>query len=124
MVKFIYLILELIILINSFNFGYLSYYDDGVMKATVDIRQEWGQLPEDLSDYDGFVATLECEHIGETFHMFTYKGYYKLLVSDCAVRDDSDGTRTWMINNKIAGEINYSLSQEIDRSYPVYYFID
>jgi len=118
--------IELIILVNSFNYGYLSRYDDGVMLATVEVRQEWGQLPLDTSEYDGFIAVLECEHIGKDFYMFTEAGAYRLLISDCAVRNDSDGTRTWMINNRIAGEINYSLAEEmgtLNRTIGVYYII-
>ena len=36
--------------------GRASQYAPGVMERVVALRQDWGQLPDDVSAYDGFIA--------------------------------------------------------------------
>lgn len=87
--------------------GYASYYEsDYMMTATVVARQHNEQLPEDISQYHGFIAALSCDWIGETWlvkvtnHRKDNK-WQRMLVSDCA----GDGTSfAWMRDNNILVE--------------------
>ena len=86
--------------------GHASHYAEKFMEGVIQQRQEWGQLPEDLSGWADGVAVLDCSLIGETIYIYhdVWKSY---IVADCARRDNGDGTQTWMIDNNILVEVGY-----------------
>jgi hypothetical protein len=90
--------------------GILSQYAIGVMPGVVDIRQEWGQLPLDLSGIDGFVAAWDCERIGETALLSIDGGeWITVMVSDCS---GHESTTEWMISNSVLVEMSGELAEE------------
>lgn len=93
--------------------GWASRYDEGVMAATVAARQEWGQLPQDLSGWDSFIAVPDCAEIGDTVWIW-FDGlddWQRALVTDCARRDDGDGALTWMRDNRILFEVGWTTAE-------------
>ncbi len=94
--------------------GWASQYAKGVFPRVVQLRQRWGQLPKDLSIYDGFVATSQCSEIGDVVWLrpLGSKGWETFLVADCASRTDSrwqDGLsgHEWMTAYGILVEIDF-----------------
>ena len=100
----------------AYETGYASHYSPHVMAATIEARQGWEQLPQDLSGYAGFVARPHCDEIGDTVWLRAYgEGNYKpYLVTDCAVRDGSDGAMSWMLDNNIPIELDYDSAVKLD----------
>ena len=68
--------------------AYASRYAPGIMLATVEARQEWGHLPNDLSRFDGFVAVGDCDRVGETIILRDAskpnQPWLRMAVADCA----------------------------------------
>lgn len=85
--------------------GYLSAYDKTPTDATIAYRQKMGEIPHDLSGYDGVIAVRNCQHIGKRAKVTTDHGVLNMLVFDCAGK--SDGGDKWMDDNNIVGEIGY-----------------
>lgn len=100
--------------------GFTSRYDPGVMEATIDARIGWGELtPELVAAHDAYIAVVDCELIGASAWLQINGGshyqtgdpvnggeWVHALVTDCAVRDDSDGAKSWMLDNNILCEID------------------
>ena len=115
MIEIIMIAIEIIL--SSVQTGWASQYQSTyIMDATVAVRQEWGQLPEDLSYWDGFVAMESCENIGKTawirivsispLSKSSDKSDYRwqwhpYLVSDCS---GHESTTKWMLENNILVE--------------------
>ena len=96
--------------------GWASRYDEGVMAATVAARQEWGQLPQDLTGWDAFIAVADCDHIGDTVWIW-FDGlddWQRALVTDCARRDGTDGALQWMRENSILYEVGWATAERGD----------
>jgi hypothetical protein len=94
---------------TNFQSGYASYYAEGVMDATVYVRQQMNHIPPDLRGWAGYVARPDCKEIGNTVWL-RLAGEHKFLpylVTDCARRDDGDGSLSWMQNNRILVEVDY-----------------
>lgn len=83
--------------------GYLSGYAMWPTIRTIEIRQEWGQLPQDVSGYDVFLAVPNCDLIGHEAELIVNGDVYTGLVFDCAGED----SHSWMIDNMIAAEVDY-----------------
>lgn len=83
--------------------GYLSGYAMRPTVGTIKIRQEWGQLPQDVSDYDVFLAVPNCDLIGHEAKLIINNDSYNGLIFDCAGKD----SHSWMIDNGIAAEVDY-----------------
>lgn len=85
--------------------GYLSAYDERPTLATIAYRQDTGEIPLSLVDYDGVIAVLDCSRIGQRVLMRAGGNVYRLLVFDCA--GPPPGGSEWMIANRIVGEVGY-----------------
>lgn len=96
--------------------GYASHYADGVMSDVIDVRRGFGQFLYPIDHYDGYVATMDCGLVGSEVYArpVSSKDWESFLVVDCAVRDDSDGTRTWMEINNILIEVDYDTAVRWD----------
>lgn len=112
------LLIALLSLTSGVREGWASQYESAwIMDDTVALRQEWGQLPNDLSAWRGFVATESCDPIGKTAFirivdlrpypekalrkdddMFTWQPY---LVADCS---GHESTTNWMTRDNILVE--------------------
>lgn len=104
--------------------GFASRYDDGVMRATIKARIEMGQLSDhQVAQYDGYVAVEDCGQIGQPLWVLINDGrhylsgelvddgrWQKVLITDCARRDDGDGAKSWMAENGILIEMDYNLA--------------
>lgn len=94
--------------------GILSQYAEGVMPHVVDARQSWNQLPEDLSGIDGFVATWDCDLIGQTALLsietpLGWSNYQTVVIADCS---GHQSTTDWMISQNVIFEISGELAAE------------
>lgn len=85
--------------------GYLSAYGKEPTDATLINRQEWGQIPHDLSGFDSYIAVLDCTKIGATGKLHTNAGTLSVLVFDCAGTED--GGADWMVRNNYVAELDY-----------------
>lgn len=85
--------------------GYLSAYAQLPTDATLEYRQELGQIPTDLSQFDAYIAVLDCTKIGDTGELHTDVGILDVLVFDCAGIED--GGASWMAENSILAEFDY-----------------
>lgn len=94
--------------------GWASQYAENVFPRVVQLRQKWGQLPGDLSVYDGFVATRSCGEIGSVVWLrpLGTQVWETFLVADCASRSDSrwqDGLSgyEWMLAHGVTVEVDH-----------------
>lgn len=85
--------------------GYLSAYAQTPTDATLAYRQEVGDVPYDVSQYDVLIAVLDCRLIGDEALLYTDVGVLKALVFDCA--GVSDGGALWMLENNMIAEIDF-----------------
>lgn len=83
--------------------GYLSAYGRRPTEGTLAYRQEHGQIPDDVSDVDVFVAVPDCGLIGRRGELHIDGQVYRAMVFDCAGR----GSHEWMLRNAIAAEVDY-----------------
>jgi len=92
--------------------GWASQYAPGVMDTVVLQRQAWGQLPADLSGYDGFVARPLAEEIGDTVYLRPagQTEWEQFLVVDCGCPQG----REWMLSNDILVEVDYETAVRWD----------
>jgi hypothetical protein len=73
--------------------------------------QTTGKLENPFA-YDGFIAVLDCARVGqEAIAVIDGRGAYRVFVFDCAAR--ADGTREWMGENAIIGELDYFLARRL-----------
>lgn len=86
--------------------GYLSAYDWGPTEATKVLRQEWGELPGDLSGYDVFLAVENCDYIGREAVMYIDGKSFKGIVFDCAGPSAFKDGKSWMARQHIAAEVD------------------
>ena len=100
------LIIAILILLGSYETGWTSRYDTGVMEHVASYH---GLTPP----CDGcMVAVVDCAMIGETLLIRPYGAdeWIPVVVVDCARQDGSDGTRDWMLDNNILVELSYPLA--------------
>lgn len=106
---------KLLVIAAAIISGNASRYDVGVMQATIDARIEMGHLTEaQVAAHDAYIAVEDCGDIGRSAWVW-FEGadsWIHALVADCAVRDDSDGARSWMRDNAILFEIDGVTAQE------------
>ena len=88
-----------------------SRYGEQVTIATLDARLEWGHItPYEVSLADGYVAVLDCSHIGDWVVLRPDGSHQweKFLVIDCASRTDID---THLFMEHVLVEVDYWTSQ-------------
>lgn len=90
--------------------GFLSAYGQVPTEGTIAIRQEWGQLPQDMSQYDGVIATKSCALIGHEATLYIQGEKYDVIVFDCSGDQE---TSEWMLSGRIIAELGYFLSHKI-----------
>ena len=87
--------------------GIASQYAPGKMQQVIAYRQRHSQIPLDLSPYDGFIAVLEADDIGNAYWIRPVDSLHweKFLAVDCA--GIADGGYAWMVNGGIIVEIDW-----------------
>jgi hypothetical protein len=87
--------------------GIASQYAPGVMERVVEYRQTRPvayALPAELPAVDGFIAVLECRHIGEVWTLrINGAPAERFLVADCA---GDDATRRWVVSSGVLCEVD------------------
>lgn len=110
-----------LILANPFSTCWASQYSSGKMQQVIEYRQRVGQIPDDLSQYDGFVAGRYADEIGSAVWMRPQpdenepdeNGSWELfLVVDCA--GVADGGLEWMLRSGVLYEIDYETAVRWD----------
>lgn len=99
--------------------GKASQYSPGVMERVVAYRQKHGEIPQDVSGYDGFVAVRECGNIGETYYIrpMGQADWEVFLAVDCASKNDYQSTTDprsgyqWMTESSILVEIDHGTAK-------------
>lgn len=88
--------------------GIASQYGRGVMQTVVAYRQRHGQIPADLTRYDGFVAVPYARDIGREYWIRPVGSdkWELFLAVDCG--GVADGGQQWMLRNGILVEIDYN----------------
>lgn len=85
--------------------GYFSQYGELPSKATIAVRQDWGHIPEDISNYPVRLAVSDCGLIGATGWAKMDDGQLeRMIVFDCSGHPH---TSKWMKDNNIIGEVDY-----------------
>lgn len=90
--------------------GYLSAYDKNPTVYTIKYRQEIGDIPYDLSEYDGVITVLDCGRIGQEAVLAIGEKTLDVIVFDCA--GQSDGGYAWMVENNIVAEVGWGIWQK------------
>jgi hypothetical protein len=92
------------------------------MRRVTAYRQRTGEIPQDVSAYDGFIAVLECDDIGKEYWLRPVgsEAWTWVLAVDCASKsdrqsdvDDRSGYE-WMIDGALCCEIGHPLAVEWD----------
>jgi len=94
--------------------GIASQYAPGVMDEVITNRQKWEQIPQDVSNFDGYIAVQNSGDIGKVFYIKPegYDSWEKFLAVDCA--GIADGGKSWMLRNNILVEVDYSTAERWD----------
>ena len=95
--------------------GSLSRYDAGVMERNNEWRHTNG-VPGGFNphgEYDGYLALFDCDDVGKVVTALitidrVQSGPYRFYVADCT---ESPYTKRWMLDNRIAGELDYEAWQ-------------
>jgi len=95
--------------------GWASQYGYGVFEQVIATRQAGRTaytLPTPLPVVDGYGASVECNHIGDIWHVRTEgtQRWYSVLIADCS--GHAAATR-WMTRNNILIELNPELVLEM-----------
>jgi hypothetical protein len=90
--------------------GWLSQYDQGPTDATIAYRQKLGDIPADLSPYDGVIAVEDCGQIGKDAYLFVSGRWHRVMVFDCP---GHAWTRDWMRDNNLIAEMGYYLTESL-----------
>ncbi len=89
--------------------GWLSQYGEAPTVGTIAYRQSVGDLPLDLSRFDGFIATADCGLIGSTAWLSINGGRLEyVIVFDCAGHAE---TYEWMTTNRVIAEVDYWMAE-------------
>ena len=89
--------------------GYFSQYGQAPTDGTIAYRQFIGQLPMDMSEYDGVIAVSDCDLIGEdAWIKINGSRWLRVITFDCA---GSAQTVEWMESNNIIGELCFYLAE-------------
>ncbi|MCL4505767.1 MAG: hypothetical protein M1434_11550 [Chloroflexi bacterium] len=80
--------------------GMASQYGPGVMQSVIHNRHAIRSLPEHLPGVAGYVAVVDCRHIGSVWWI----NGDRFLVADCA---GDEQTRQWMRWNNVVVEVDY-----------------
>lgn len=91
--------------------GFLSAYAERPTSGTVAYRQEHGQIPHDLGDYDVLLSISNCGLIGHEGVMQVGEIEYTAIVFDCGGAGIDVG-HNWMLQNAIAAEVDYHFWME------------
>lgn len=91
--------------------GYLSQYDPDLMWHTVLAQQSWGKLPQDLTRYEGFIATPECDIGREGWLSVEDNDWIFVVAADCS---GHASTTEWMERSNIIAELSFSLAARYD----------
>lgn len=89
--------------------GWSSAYVEETTIGTYNYRLSIGDIEP---GYDSYIAVNDCGRISETGIMIINDSVRTYQVFDCARRDNSDGTRTWMEESNILAEIDFYTWQD------------
>jgi hypothetical protein len=88
--------------------GYTSRYAPGVFADVIAVKQlnGWGNLPEVVTGFDGYMALETCRYDGQVVWARPGPGRHweSFLVVDCS---GSGATSEWMRRNNIVAEIDH-----------------
>ncbi len=98
--------------------GYASAYAPGVMDATVRYRLEtgvwWNIPPYNWYMVHGYIASMDCTHVGSIAWLTVGEETLRVLVSDCA-GDDGPLDRFEKIN--VVAELDWRLWERLTEKY-------
>jgi hypothetical protein len=108
-----------LLLILQLSTGSASQYARGVMQSTIQVRQNRKTshpLPQTIPDVNGFVATQDCDLIGDIIWLRPESSgaWESFWVVDCASKKldrGNESTYNWMLRNNILVEIDFETAQ-------------
>ena len=94
--------------------GWASQYAPGVMDKVIVNRQAWDQIPDEIDQYDGFVAGRYPDEIGKAVWIRPVgtDEWELFLVVDCA--GIADGGLAWMKRSGVLYEVDYQTAVRWD----------
>lgn len=91
--------------------GYFSRYNLSPTAATIAYRQHVGDLPVNMSHYDGVIAVADCSMVGKDAWVYVDGIWYDMIVFDCSGHEE---TSLWMEQNRILGEWGYYFAERLN----------
>ena len=90
--------------------GYLSQYGQQPTMATIAYRQKVGDLPLDMSRFDGVIAVSDCGLIGHEARLRVEDAPWQdVIIFDCS---GDVATSEWMQDSRVIAELGYGLAKQ------------
>ena len=89
---------------------WFSQYDQAPTDATLQYRQDIGDLPMDMSKYAGVIAVPSCKDIAREALVYIKGQWRRVIAFDCLGRDHGN----WMEELNVAAELGYYISQDLE----------
>ena len=90
----------------------LSQFAERPTRAVIANRSVPGRtahtLPANHADYDGYIAVLDCDRIGDVVTVRWNGHTARAVVFDCA---GDSATRAWMRRGNVIGEVDYDTAK-------------
>ena len=86
---------------------WFSQYGQAPTDGTMEYRQSVGDIPMDMSAYDGVIAVEDCANIGREAWINVDNQWRKVIAFDCLARNEYN----WMAEKNIVAELGYYLAR-------------
>lgn len=90
--------------------AWFSQYDLGPTDATIEYRQNIGDIPIDMSKYSGVIAVENCSNIGKEAMIRISGLWHRVIAFDCLARNEHN----WMKENNIVAELGYHIARKLN----------
>ena len=89
---------------------WFSQYGQEPTDGTMEYRWSVGDMPLDMSLYDGVIAVEDCSRIGDVAMINIDDRWRRVMAFDCLGRDQSN----WMQEKNIIAELGFYLARKVD----------
>ena len=86
---------------------WFSQYAQAPTDGTMEYRQSVGDIPMDMSAYDGVIAVEDCAKVGHEALINVDNQWRKVIAFDCLARNEHN----WMQEKNIVAELGYYLAR-------------
>ncbi len=89
---------------------WFSQYGQEPTDGTMEYRRSVGDIPLDMSPYDGVLAVEDCSRIGDVAWINIDDRWRHVMAFDCLGRDEDN----WMQEKNIIAELGFYLARKAD----------